>query len=113
MTINHKSKHNNKQHIVLNHKSRHKPREDISTVAAIFSSATSLGMRLPVRLHGVPFRTLVALPLLLAMLAAEMLLDARKIAQRPRRVVVHAALLRAHVNPLPRLLAAPLLQLPW
>lgn len=69
-------------------------------------------MGLPVGLNRIPLGAFVALPLLLAMLPTEVFLDSRQVAKRPGRIMVHAARLRADVNPFPDLLASPLSQLP-
>ena len=83
-----------------------KPGEDGSTVTLILSGSTSLGMSLPIRLHCIFLRTLLALPLLLAMLAAEVPLNGSDVAEPPRWGVVHARRLRTDVYALPRLLRA-------
>lgn len=71
-------------------------------------------MSFPVRLNCVFLRTLLTFPLLLTMLSAEMLLDARQISEGPGGVVVDAALFRAYVNLfLDLIFVGSLLQLPW
>lgn len=89
------------------------PRKKSTAVTSILSGATGLGVRLPVRLNRVPLGALLALPLLLSVLPAKVLLDPGQVPERPRRVVVDTRLLRADVHALSGLLGAPLLQLPW
>ena len=59
------------------------PREKSAAVASVFSSATSLGMGLPIRLHGIPLGTFLALPLLLAVLSRVVLFDAGEVTESP------------------------------
>lgn len=89
-----------------------KPGEDGSTVTLILSGSTSLGMSLPIRLHGIFLRAFVAFPLLLTVLPAEMLLYSGQVSQSPAWVVVDACRLGAYVDSLPYLIARPLPKLP-
>ena len=89
------------------------PREKSTAVAPVLPSAAGLGVGLPVGLDGVALGALLALPLLLAVLPAEVLLYAGEVSESPRRVVVNAALFGANINPLLRFFAASLFELPW
>lgn len=89
------------------------PREEGSTVTSVLFRTTHLGVSLPIWPNRIALRTLVALPLLLAVLSEEVFLDAGEITQCSWRVMVHACWLRANVHLLPnRFLLCFLLQLP-
>lgn len=70
-------------------------------------------MRFPIRLYRIFLRAPLALPLLLAVLSAKVLLDPGKVTQSSTWVVVDARGFRAHVDSLTWLLTGSLLQLPW
>lgn len=89
------------------------PGKQGSAIASVLSGAAGLQVRLPIGLHGVLLRATLALPLLLAVFSAEMLLYAGEIAERSLRIVVHARRLRTHVHSLPHLIARSLPELPW
>lgn len=91
-----------------------KPGEEGSTVTLVFPSPTNLAMSFPIGLNGVLLRAFLALPLLLSVFSAVVLLDAGQVPERPGRVVVHAGLLGADVDLLPDdVFVVPLLELPW
>jgi hypothetical protein len=83
-----------------------------SAITAVLAGAAGFGMSFPVGLNSVSLGALVALPLLLSMLAAKVLLYASQVAQSARRVVMHTGGLRADIDALANLLAGPLPQLP-
>lgn len=91
---------------------KQKPGEDCSTITLVFFSPTSLDMSLPIRLHRILFRALIALPLLLAVLPAIMFLNSGQVAESSTGVVVHTCCDRAYIDPLPNLGAGPLPKLP-
>mgnify|MGYP006997892644 CR=1 FL=1 len=68
-------------------------------VADEFTVAADLGVGLPVGVQGVGLGASTALPPADAMLPAEMLPDACQIPQRPRLLMMHTVLVRAHINP--------------
>lgn len=70
-------------------------------------------MSFPVGLDGVFLRTLLALPFLLAVLPAEVLLYSGEVAESSRGVVVDAAFFRTNIDLLLDLFIRPLLELPW
>lgn len=88
------------------------PSKQGSTVTFVLSGAAGLHVSLPIRLHCVLLGAPLALPLFLAVLSAEVLLNPGEIAQRSGRVVVHARRLRADVNPLLNFRRGSLPQLP-
>jgi len=67
----------------------------------------------PIRLNGVFLRTLVAFPLLLAVLSAKVLLNPSQITQSSRGIVMNTRTLRANIDLLLHLLTCPLPELPW
>lgn len=90
------------------------PGKKSATITPVLPRATGLGVRLPVRLHCVPLRAFLALPLLLAVLAGVVLFYPCEIAEGAGRVMVHAGGLGAQVDfaPYRLLVGALLLELP-
>ena len=88
------------------------PRKESSAVAAILPCSACLHVSLPIRLHGILLRTLLAFVLLLSVLAGEMLFYACKVPERTSRVVMEAAWLRTDVDFLLDFRAASLSELP-
>lgn len=70
-------------------------------------------MSFPVRLHRILLGAFVTFPLFLAMLPAEVLLDAGKIPKCTRRVMVDARGFGADIDPLYDFSTCSLLKLPW
>lgn len=86
--------------------------KDGSTVTLIFLRATYFGVCSPVRLNSVLLGALVTFPFFLAVLSAEVLLNASEVAQCSCRAVVDTWRFRTDVDPLPNLCGGSLLQLP-
>ena len=89
------------------------PGKECSTVTFVLPGSASFRVSFPVRLNCVFLRTLLALPLLLAMFSTEMFFYPSKVAEGSGGVVVNAGLLGADVNLLSNLFVRPLLELPW
>lgn len=89
------------------------PGENGSAVALILSCAADFRVRLPIGLNRVLLGALIAFPLLLAVLSAEVLFDTSEITECSCWVVVDARRFWTHVNPLSNFCAGSLLELPW
>lgn len=82
-------------------------------VTFVLFCTTNLGMGLPIGLHCVIFRALFALPLLLAVFPAKVLLYSSEITESSRRMVVDARRLRTDIYLFFHLFGRPLPEFPW